>query len=111
MAASQYGFEQFLKRIEDMAYPQMLAETQREGAQAERKSCGGGKYGADARANGSLEYTHSLGGLGFFLLHGHRPVSISAEEFQLYKPLCLKLIAKKQMLPSVLDLFDPAKVS
>jgi hypothetical protein len=105
MISPSYNIDEFIERIKDMDWHDMVPEVCREGEQARRRS-EKGKAAAEAVRQGSLKYAALLGGFAFFLQNSSKPAGLTDAEFQLFRPVCEKLVQKGQLKPEALELFD-----
>lgn len=104
MISPSYSINELLEQIKDMDWPAMRDAVSKEGREAERRSEKG--IGADeAVRRGSREYARILRGLAFFLQGGGKPAGVSDSEFQLFRPVCERLVEKGQFKPETLELF------
>ena len=100
-----YDICEFIERIKDKNYPEIILEAQDEVYRAENGSFG--VKGAVAKRNsGSIEYASDLKGLIFFLGNGIKPFGVSDSVFYSFKPICENLVNKKQFKPEILNLFN-----
>ena len=51
-------------------------------------------------------YAEVVRGFLYFMRYGQKPGGIEDEHFQMFRDVCEKLVAKKQLLPEVLKMFD-----
>ena len=51
-------------------------------------------------------YVEAVRGFVYFMRHCQKPDGIKDEYFQMFRSVCEKLVAKKQLLPDVLKMFD-----
>lgn len=100
-----YDIHNFIEIIKDKNYPEIIIEIQNEIYQAERGTSGV-KGAVKKRESGALEYAEDLKGLAFFLGNGIKPYGVSESVFYSFKPICEKLVEKKQFKPEILKLFS-----
>ena len=97
MISSEFNFAEFINSIEDKDRIDILRLAESEGKEAEKISQIKG-YGQDY-VEGVREFLH-------FMRYGQKPFGIEDKHFQMFRSVCEKLVAKKQLLPDVLKLFD-----
>jgi len=100
-----YDFDEFLKQIEDLSLHEMILAANARCAALER-----GSYGirgaVKRRELGSTKLADKIKGLLFWLQNGMKPAGLSDSDFRLLRPICVKLIEKKQLKEEALELFD-----
>jgi hypothetical protein len=104
MSGSFYSLREFLESVEDKSYLDILRETRRQGTAAERASFRV-RGAVEARNGGSMAFAECLKGLVFLLENHIRPAGVHDHDFELFRPLCEKLVAKGQLPSSILTLF------
>jgi len=97
MISSEFNFAEFINSIEDKDRTDILRLAESEGKEAEKISQIKG-YGQDY-VEGVREFLH-------FMRYGQKPFGIEDKHFEMFRSVCEKLVAKKQLLPEVLKLFD-----
>lgn len=63
------------------------------------------EQGRLAKQAKKLKYVENLQGLVFFVEHGRKPVGVSDDVFQFFRPICENLIEKTQLKSEILELF------
>ena len=51
-------------------------------------------------------YFDALKGFIYFMRYKQKPYRIKEENFQMFRSVCENLVAKKQLLPDILKVFD-----
>ncbi|HET6459517.1 MAG TPA: hypothetical protein VFG29_01900 [Syntrophales bacterium] len=105
MTLLKYDFAEFVERIKDLPYREMLRTTQQTLVQAENQSHGS-KGAIRARQRGSLAFADAVGEFLFFLRVGSKPANVGELYWPLYRKPVENLVRKGEMLPSVLSLFE-----
>lgn len=99
-----YDFSEFIERIKDRNYPDIISEAEAECYRAE-SGTSQVKGAVAKRAAGALDYASDLKGLLFFFRYGIKPAGLSDYKFQELKPICDNLVKKQQFKSTILDLF------
>ncbi len=97
MISEDLNFSELISAIQEKDKYEILRLAQSEATEAE-KICEEKGYGQD--------YVEAVSGLIYFLRFGQKPDDITDEQFQLFRCVCEKLIAKKQLSPDVSTMFD-----
>lgn len=101
----EYDFDRYLSEIKEKDYFDILKNVEQLGTNVERSSFGcNGAVGR--REAGSLDFSKKSGELLWWLRTGTKPGSCSDLDFQKFKPLCERLVAKGQLKPSALQVFE-----
>ncbi len=100
MISEDLNFSELITAIQDKDKYEILRLAQSEATEAE-KICEEKGYGQ--------EYVEAVSGLIYFLRYGQKPDDITDEQFQLFRSVCEKLVAKKQLLPDVSKMFDQSQ--
>jgi len=97
MISPDLDLAEFLIAIEGKDLHEIIRLTESEATEAEKISQlkGHGEY-----------YVEALEGFAHIMRYGQKPLGITEEHLQAFRPVCQKLVAKKQLLPEVLALFD-----
>jgi len=93
----ELNFLEFIGAVKNRDKPDILRLAESEALEAEKISEIKG-YGQD--------YAEMVSDFIYFLRYGQKPDGIDEEHFQMFHSVCENLIAKKQLLPEVLKLFD-----
>ena len=104
MMSSPYSISEFLKQIENMDYPEIKKYAEEVARRIEGLSFNV-KGAVKARELGSMKYVQQIKQFLFFMGSGVKPGGVDEHIFQLYRPICEKLVQKKQFKPEVLDKF------
>ena len=97
MISSEFNFSEFISAINDEDKQEILRLSESEAYNAEKISELKG-YGQD--------YVDALRGFIYFLRYHQKPFGINEEHFQMFRSVCDKLVAKKQLPPEMLKMFD-----
>jgi len=97
MISSEFNFAEFMKAVEGRDLHDVLRLAESEATEAEKVAEVKG-YGED--------YTDAVRGFVYLMRYGQKPVGIEEKRFQAFRSVCEKLVAKKQLLPHILGLFD-----
>ena len=103
--SSSYNISEFLKQIENMDYPEIMNYAEGVARRIEGLSFKV-KGAVKARELGSMKYVQQIKQFLFFMGNGIKPFGVDEHIFQLYRPVCEKLVQKKQFKPEVLDKFQ-----
>lgn len=99
-----YNFEAFIRSVEDLDRREMIEEAQVEGDRVHALSYG--VPGAvQAREMRSTEYIKRIGHFVFWIGQRVKPSGVSPEDWSLYERVTEKLVEKKQLDPSLLELW------
>ncbi len=100
-----YDIYEFIERIKDKSYLDIISETE---AECSRAESGTSKVkGAVAKREvGALNYASDLKGLLFFFRNGIKPAGLSDHKFEALKPICENLVRKQQFKATILDQFN-----
>jgi len=99
-----YDFDEFLKRMVNLDYLDILLQADAECGCVEQSSYR--VRGAPRRRKmGSGEYAKRIKDFLFFMRYGIRPGGASDSEFQSYRPVVETLVQKGQMKPEALQVF------
>ncbi|HPM78889.1 MAG TPA: hypothetical protein PK961_17505 [bacterium] len=100
-----YNFYEFVDSLMDLDRLEIINKAEWEGKNADRLSYNV-KGAVQRREDGIVEYSRKIGGLIFFLRNEIKPASMEEDDFQALRPLCEKLVEKKQLSKDVLDMFE-----
>lgn len=105
-AMKSFDVQAHLKMVHDLSKFEVIQESNRSYKWAEGVRIP--KTNRDKRSIEYMihEYVDAVRGLSFFLQCGMKPGGVNEEVFQSFRPLMENLVKKKQLLPSVLKLFD-----
>jgi len=106
MISDNYNFEKFLEVMRDKNLPeiQLLAST--EAREAERLSSSSSKGIEKATKMRIGYYSKRVGEFAFFMKSGIKPGGIDERDFELYRPICEKLVENGQFKPDILNRFE-----
>lgn len=108
MDYKRFSLEHFLDEVKDLRLVQMIERAEQEVRWVESISYG--VSGAvETRKEGGPEYAASIKSFLFWLRYGRRPFGASGGEYELYRPIAVELVNKKDLKPTVLDQFDSDK--
>lgn len=99
-----YDVGQFINRVKEMGYLEILEVLQHEVYKAELGTSKV-KGAVKKRKLGALEYAANLKALIFFLNSGIRPSGVSDHVFYSFKPIIQNLVDKKQFKHEALNIF------
>jgi hypothetical protein len=97
MISEEFDFAELIHALQDKDKEDILRLAEFEAIESE-KICEEKGYGYD--------YVDAVSGLIYFLRFGQKPDSITNEQFQIFRNICEKLVAKNQLSPDVLTMFD-----
>ena len=97
MISLEFNFTEFINAVKDKDKPDILRLTESEATEAEKISQIKG-YGQN--------YVEAVREFLYFIRYGQKPDGLEEEYFQKFRTVCENLVAKKQLLPEVLKLFD-----
>lgn len=100
-----YDFSTFLEKIKDLDRHEMI-RVANEHCRILEEASFGVKGAVKRRQEGSVEFVAKLKELLFWLGNGIKPHSLREDEFQRLRPLCVNLIAKNQLKPEALEVFN-----
>lgn len=107
-SSQQYDFRKFIESVKEMNFAQIIQYTEREIGRIENRSYNV-KGAACQKQLGSLDYVNRVGEFLFWLRNGVKPLNASEEDFQLYRIVADRLVAKGQFKPTILDEFKKTK--
>lgn len=106
MLSYGYDFEQFIAGLKDKSFPEARRLTKSEVDIADVPIRGRTvDIRRRLRDKQRAIYADKVGGVLFFLRMGHRPDSLTENEFQMLLPLCEYWVKSGALLPTILDLF------
>lgn len=97
MISLEFDFSEFIDELKDKDKQVILSLAESEAKEAEKNAEIKG-YGQD--------YVEAVTGFIYFLRYQQKPFGINEKHFQMFRPLCQKLILKKQLASDVLKMFD-----
>ncbi len=106
MISPSFEAQQFFEAILDKNLPEIFLLSQQEVRMAEARSSRA-RSAVTAREQGSGEYIATLKGFLFFLSQGRKPYGIPDEDFAMFRPVCERLVEKRQFRPEILEAFAP----
>ena len=108
MDGNQYNFEDFIDKVKDMDYVDIM--NYGDGEVARMESLPDSKPGAVIdRDMGSTNYTEQIKAFLFFMSKGIKPIGISEYDFKLYRIVVEYLVIKEQMKPEAIEIFISSK--
>jgi hypothetical protein len=97
MISTELNFAEFISAVKDKDKSDILRLAESEAIEAEKISQIKG-YGQD--------YVEAVREFLYFIRYGQNPIELERKYFQMFRPVCENLVAKKQLLPDVLKMFD-----
>ena len=97
MISQEFDILEFISAVKDRDILDILRIAESEATEAEKISEMKG-YGQN--------YVEAVRGFIYFMRYRQKPVGIKEEYFQVFRSVCEKLVAKEQLLPDVLKIFD-----
>ena len=108
MDEKQYNFVDFIEKVKDMDYRDIMNYGDREVANMESKSYS--NLGAEKEINMENKiYSDKIRAFLLFMSQGIKPMGVSAYEFRLYRIVIEYLVAKGQMKPEAIEIFISSK--
>ena len=103
-----YNFVDFIERVKDMDYQDIMNYGDREVARMESTSCL--NPGAEDNINmEKIKYSEQIKAFLLFMSQGNKPMGVSAYDFRLYRIVVEYLVAKEQMKPETIEIFINTK--
>ena len=99
-----YNFVDFIERVKDMDYQDIMNYGDREVARMESMPY----LNHEAENNINTEksiYSEQIKAFLLFISHGIKPNGVSAYDFRLYRIVVEYLVAKEQMKPETIEIF------
>lgn len=99
-----YNFLDFIEKVKDMDYQDIMIYGDREVARMESMSY----LNPGTENNINMEktkYSEQIKAFLFFMSQGIKPMGVSAYDFRLYRIVVEYLIAKEQMKPETIEIF------
>ena len=100
-----YNFKDFLQAVQNDDLFEVVKKAEEACYWAEAQSYRV-KGAVKRRQMGSIKFAEQLKGLLFFLKNGIEPMGLSNHDFLAIRPLAEKLVAKGQLKPEILHLFE-----
>jgi len=108
MDDKQYNFVDFIEKVKDMDYHDIMNYGDREVARM--KSMSYSNSGAEKDRNIEItRYSEQIKAFLLFLDQGIKPMGVSAHDFRLYRIVVEYLVAKEQMKPESIEIFISSK--
>ena len=108
MAEKQYNFVDFIEKVKDMDYHDIMKYGDREVADMESRFFS--NLGDEIVINTeNKKYSDQIKAFLFFMRQGMKPMGVSAFDFKLYRIVVEYLVAKGQMKPEAIDIFISSK--
>jgi len=99
-----YNFVDFIERVKDMDYQDIINYGDREVARMESMSYL--NTGAENNINMEIKkYSEQIKVFLLFISQGIKPMGLSAFDFRLYRIVVEYLVAKEQMKPETIEIF------
>jgi len=99
-----YNFVDFIERVKDMDYQDIINYGDREVARMESMSYL--NTGAENNINMEIKkYSEQIKVFLLFISQGIKPMGVSAFDFRLYRIVVEYLVAKEQMKPETIEIF------
>jgi len=99
-----YKFVDFIEKVKDMDYKDIMNYGEREVARMESMSYL--NSGDENNINMEItKYSEQIKAFLLFLRNGIKPVGVSALDFRLYRIVVEYLVAKEQMNPETIEIF------
>ena len=99
-----YNFVDFIERVKDMDYQDIMNYGDREVARMESMSYL--NHGAENNINMEItKYSEQIKAFLLFMSQGIKPIGVSAFDFRLYRIVVEYLVAKEQMKPETIEIF------
>jgi len=103
-----YNFVDFIERVKDMDYQDIINYGDREVARMESMSYL--NTGAENNINMEIKkYSEQIKVFLLFISQGIKPMGLSAFDFRLYRIVVEYLVAKEQMKPESIEIFISSK--
>lgn len=103
-----YNFVDFIERVKDMDYQDIMNYGDREISRME--SISHLNPGAENNINmEKIKYSEQIKAFLLFMSQGIKPMGISAHDFRLYRIVVEYLVAKEQMKPEAIEIFISSK--
>lgn len=106
MISPTYDFDEFVGRVKDLDYHEILAKAQEESRETERRTAGHVRGAPAARKAGAGNYKNLLGGLIFLLSENCKPSSVQPWDLVRMRPIFESLVKRHQLKPQALHVFD-----
>jgi len=103
-----YDFQKFIDSVKDFDYLEIIKSAEQRCYELESLSYGR-KGAVRAREMGSARLADQLKGLLFWLRTGQKPFGLSDGHFEAWKVICERLVAKQQLKPEALAVFQARK--
>jgi hypothetical protein len=100
MISEEFNFLEFISALKDRDKIDILRLAESEEIEAEKISEEKG-YGQD--------YVEAVSGFVYFMRYNQKPDELQDEHFQMFRIVCENLVAKKQLLPEVLNMFESSE--
>jgi hypothetical protein len=108
MGDKQYDFVDFIEKVKDMDYRDIMMYGDREVAEMESES--NSNPGPEMDRNMERKkYSDQIKAFLIFMRHSIKPMGVSAYDFRLYRIVVEYLVAKEQMKPEAIEIFIGSK--
>lgn len=101
-----YDFDEFIGRVKDFSYREMLDAADREARSVEPSLHGKSRVALVKQAAGGPEYRKLLGGFIFLLGNGTKPDGVSNYDFPRMRPAIESLVRRGIMKREALSVFE-----
>lgn len=103
-----YNFVDFIERVKDMDYQDIMNYGEREVARMESTSCL--NPGTEDNINmEKIKYSEQIKAFLLFMSQGIKAMGVNAYDFRLYRIVVEYLVAKEQMKPETIEIFINTK--
>ena len=108
MDEKHYKFVDFIEKVKDMDYNDIMEYGDKEVARMENMSYS--DTGSESDRNMEvMELSEQIKAFLLFLRQGIKPIGVSAYDFRLYRIVVEYLVAKEQMKPEAIEIFMNSK--
>ena len=108
MEYRRFSFPDFIERIKDKSWFEIIRSAEKEADLAEHSSSRV-KGAVNNRQMGSMIYAQELKEFIFFMRQGIKPFTVNELNWNLYRKVVDKLVEKGHFMPSIYDLFTETK--
>jgi hypothetical protein len=108
MHGKEYNFADFIEKVKDMDYHDIMKYGNREVAEMESILYSNREAEKDMNIE-NKKYSEQIKAFILFISKGIKPVGVSAYDFRLYRIVVEYLVAKEQMKQEAIDVFIRSK--
>ncbi len=101
-----YDFDDFIRRVKDLEYHEMIRVADREAAAVEYRLHGRGKTAQAKQAAGGRDYRRLLGGFLYLLSQGTKPDGVDDWDFPRMRPAIESLVQRQILRAEALNVFS-----